>query len=56
MKFETPKMDINVFSENIVTVASGGIENKATVQAAKGILGNDQNHVDANNILTFTFD
>ena len=56
MKFETPKMDINVFSENIVTVASGGIENKATVQAAKNTLMDGTNQVAANNILTFTFD
>ena len=55
MKFETPRININVFSENILTAVSG-IENSSTVSAAKGVLENTENHVEAKNILTFTFD
>ena len=53
MKFETPRININVFSENIVTAASG-IANSDTVDAAKGVI--TQNNVDSANILTFTID
>ena len=55
MKFETPRININVFSEDILTVASG-IKNSNTVNATKGILENSTNNVAADNILTFTID
>jgi len=54
MKFETPKMDINVFSENVLTEASG-IAESATVNYVKQQLQSVKN-VEANKILTFTFD
>ena len=53
MKFEIPRIDINVFSEDVVMAASG-IENSATVGAAKNTL--EQEGIETSNILTFTFD
>ena len=38
MKFETPRIDINVFSENVLTGASGNIEDSPTVEFAKDYL------------------
>ena len=55
MKFETPKIDINVFSENVLTSASE-IANSQTVEAARTFLSESApNQVAVNNILTFTF-
>ena len=57
MKFETPRIDINVFSGNIVT-ASAGVVNSTTVNAAKDALTGAPGGqaVDVNNILTFQID
>ena len=56
MKFETPKMDINIFSENIVTGASDPIANSQTVNDIKDHLVSNGKVDNANRILTFTFD
>ncbi len=56
MKFETPKIVINAFSENIVTGASDNIANSDTVEAAKNILEQEHGINKTNRILTFTFD
>ena len=56
MKFETPKIVINAFSENIVTAASE-IATSDTVVAAKNKLETiEKNNVKVSNILTFTLD
>lgn len=57
MKFETPKMDIFIFSTVIVTETSSHIpiNRSATVVEANNTLIDETNQVEANNILTFTF-
>ena len=53
MKFETPKMNISMFAaENVVTNASGNLNDTQTVQAAKNKLQSQT--IDAKNILSFT--